>query len=65
MCVFGSVQREDTANYTCIAANMLRETRALYDESEIISLVVLGKFISALLCVCTDSMIGLFTFRTP
>ena len=58
--VFGSVQREDTANYTCIAANMLRETRALCDESEIISLVVLGKVISALLCVCTDSMIGLF-----
>ena len=40
---FDQVVREDTANYTCTAANMLPQTTTLTALSPSIPLVVLGK----------------------
>ena len=40
---FEETVRTDTANYTCIATNVLPETTTLMDVSENITLVILGK----------------------
>lgn len=40
--LFDAVQRNDTANYSCIATNMLPKTGPLYAQSETISLTILG-----------------------
>ena len=42
--VFQMVEREDTANYTCIVRNSLPETTELSAVSTFIQLVVLGKY---------------------
>ena len=42
---FGQLEREDTANYTCTATNMLPQTTTLTALSPSIPLVVPGKFV--------------------
>ena len=45
MLIFDRLEREDTANYTCTATNMLPQTTTLTALSPSIPLVVLGKLV--------------------
>ena len=45
MLTFDRLEREDTANYTCTATNMLPQTTTLTALSPSIPLVVLGKLV--------------------
>ena len=63
---FDQLEREDTANYTCTATNMLPQTTTLTALSPFIPLVVLGKLVEhyLLLYNSVKVCIGSFHFKS-